>query len=143
MAERITIEKMKALEAEYEVTIPEEIKKLLCDGEMDRSRRKVHLKYGEWEDETFLHGLYSTVNDVRTALDWLYEEWFPNGYIPFAYDEGGESFCVGVKPDNYGTIFLFISANFPDYKYYCYYKHKMCIIFITFFFKHIYCISNF
>ena len=55
MAERITIEKMKALEAEYEVTIPEEIKKLLCDGEMDRSRRKVHLKYGEWEDETFLH----------------------------------------------------------------------------------------
>ena len=54
MAERITIEKMKALEAEYEVTIPEEIKKLLCDGEMDRSRRKVHLKYGEWEDETFL-----------------------------------------------------------------------------------------
>ena len=39
MAERITIEKMKALEAEYEVTIPEEIKKLLCDGEMDRSRR--------------------------------------------------------------------------------------------------------
>ena len=56
MAERITIEKMKALEAEYEVTIPEEIKKLLCDGEMDRSRRKVHLKYGEWEDETFLHG---------------------------------------------------------------------------------------
>ena len=31
MAERITIEKMKALEAEYEVTIPEEIKKLLCE----------------------------------------------------------------------------------------------------------------
>ena len=29
MAERITIEKIKALEAEYEVTIPDEIKKLL------------------------------------------------------------------------------------------------------------------
>lgn len=114
MAERITIEKMKALEAEYEVTIPEEIKKLLCDGEIDRSRRKVHLKYGEWEDETFLHGLYSTVNDVRTALDWLSEEWFPNGYIPFAYDEGGESFCVGVKPDNYGAIFLFMSDSIED-----------------------------
>ena len=50
MAERITIEKIKALETEYEVTIPDEIKKLLCDGEIDRSRRKAHLKYGEWED---------------------------------------------------------------------------------------------
>ena len=49
MAERITIEKIKALEAEYEVTIPDEIKKLLCEGEIDRSRRKVHLRYGEWE----------------------------------------------------------------------------------------------
>ena len=51
-----------------------------------------------------------TINDVRTALDWLSEEWFPKGYIPFAYDEGGESFCVGIE-DNPEDAMLFVSSD--------------------------------
>jgi hypothetical protein len=39
---------------------------------------------------------------------------FPRGYIPFAYDEGGDYFLYSVKPDSFGKIMFNQHEYFGD-----------------------------
>jgi hypothetical protein len=39
---------------------------------------------------------------------------FPRGYIPFAYDEGGDYFLYSVKSDSFGNIMFNESEYFGD-----------------------------
>lgn len=50
------------------------------------------IKYGE-EDET----LESTIDMIQDVL--------PKNYFPFAYDGGGNQFCISLNDNNFGKIY--------------------------------------
>lgn len=112
--DRITFGELSSLECEYNISLPDEIKEFLCSGNLDLNKRTVHLESGSWKSEIRVHGLYSTLNGLKSSLDWLSESWWPEGYVAFGYDEGGESFCVCIKPDKLGQIFYFMSDCIGD-----------------------------
>ena len=37
------------------------------------------------------------------------ENWWIKGFIPFGYDEGGETFCFSTRTHGYGCIYYFSS----------------------------------
>ena len=106
---RISLAELNLLESEHNFSLPYELKEFLCLGDLKLEKRNVRLKDGAWESETKLHGFYSTLEGIKSSFDNLSEPWWPDGYISFAYDEGGEAFCVCIKPEKAGQIYYFMS----------------------------------
>jgi cell wall assembly regulator SMI1 len=45
---------------------------------------------------------------------WFSNEYFPKWLLPFAYDHGGEYFCVSIRPSDFGAVFFHDSEHSDD-----------------------------
>ena len=53
--------------------------------------------------------------EFEKALKNVYaEDWWINEFIPFGYDEGGETFCFSTRTYDYGCIYYFMSDCIDD-----------------------------
>ena len=54
-------------------------------------------------------------NKFEKSLKDVYDEnWWIKGFVPFGYDEGGETFCFSTRACDYGCIYYFMSDCIDD-----------------------------
>ena len=111
MSLRITKEEMLKLTETYSIHFPDEYVLYLTSSEETPKGKQVHIQEGQWSTDAVIHGFYSTAKELTEAIDLLEEDWWPNGYIAFAYDEGGNYFCISTKRENFGNIFYFLTDS--------------------------------
>ena len=76
----------------------------------NRKKKEVCLQDGDWKSNTRFHGFYPVNNKFEKALKNVNDEsWWIKGFIPFGYDEGGETFCFSTRNNDYGCIYYFMS----------------------------------
>ncbi len=104
------------LEAEYDFIFPDELKLFYSQYNGGKPRKRaVCLQEGDWRSSTRFHGFYSIKLAFEKALKNVYfEEWWIKGFIPFGYDEGGETFCFSTRTHDYGCIYYFMSDCIDD-----------------------------
>ncbi|MCF5221868.1 SMI1/KNR4 family protein [Pseudomonas syringae] len=92
----------------------------LAGGKLPQSFKKFYLKnnggyienkrlYGD-EYVYSIHG-FESIKGVNPGVEAAYLDFVENdesftGLIPFAFDEGGNSYLLSLRPDDYGNIYL-------------------------------------
>lgn len=114
--EKASIDDLTELEQKYDFIFPDDLKLFYTQYNGGKPRKKqVYLQDGDWESSTRFHGFYSINVDFEKALNNVYnEDWWIKGFIPFGYDEGGETFCFSTRAYDYGYIYYFMSDCIDD-----------------------------
>ncbi|WP_283010585.1 SMI1/KNR4 family protein [Cronobacter turicensis] len=60
------------------------------------------IKYGALPVETLINDIFNI-----SPADSEYGPWQENEFIPFAYDNGGNSFFLSLKESDYGRVYLY------------------------------------
>lgn len=104
------------IEQEYGFIFPDEFKLFYTQYNGGKPRkREVCLQNGDWRSSTRFHGFYPMRTEFEKALKNVYaEDWWINEFIPFGYDEGGETFCFSTRTYDYGCIYYFMSDCIDD-----------------------------
>ena len=109
--EKALLDDLIKLEQEYGFIFPDEFKIFYTQYNGGKPKKKeVCLQDGDWKSNTRFHGFYPVNNKFEKALKNVNDEsWWIKGFIPFGYDEGGETFCFSTRNNDYGCIYYFMS----------------------------------
>ncbi|GKQ48667.1 SMI1/KNR4 family protein [Pseudomonas syringae pv. theae] len=97
----------------------------LVGGKLPQSFKKFYLKNnGGYIDNKRLYGdeyVYSihgfeSIKEGNPGVEVSYLDFVENdklflGLVPFAFDEGGNSYLLSVRPDDYGFIYLWLQED--------------------------------
>lgn len=109
--EKAILEDLIKLEQAYDFTFSDEFKTFYTQYNGGKPKKRiVCLQDGDWKSSTRFHGFYSMKVEFEKALKDVYaEDWWLKGFIPFGYDEGGETFCFSTRTSDFGCIYYFMS----------------------------------
>lgn len=109
--EKALLDDLIEIEQEYGFIFPNEFKNFYIQYNGGKPRKKeVCLQDGDWKSSTRFHGFYPMKVKFEKALKDVYaESWWIKDFIPFGYDEGGETFCFSTRAYDYGCIYYFLS----------------------------------
>ena len=110
----LTEEDFKTWEAEYQISFPQDYMQYCLAPGKALKGKQVHLQVGSWESSAIVHGVYLSKKDLNDAIEMQKESWWPKGYLPFAYDEGGEYFCISTNTEDFGVVYYFASDSIED-----------------------------
>lgn len=105
------LEDILGIEKEYDCKFSEEFKIFFSQYNGGKLvNREVALESGDWKSSTRFHGFYGIKKKISEALkDVVDESWWVEGFTPFGYDEGGESFCISTRYEDFGAVYYFMS----------------------------------
>lgn len=114
--EKALLDDLLKIEKKYDFIFPDDFKYFYTNYNGGKtSKREVCLQDGDWKSSTRFHGFYSMNIEFENALNDVYaENWWIKGFIPFGYDEGGETFCFSTRACDYGYIYYFMSDCIYD-----------------------------
>lgn len=114
--EKASLDDLLKLEQEYDFIFPDELKFFYTQYNGGKPQKRiVCLQDGEWKSNTRFHGFYTVNNNFEKTLKNVNDEsWWIKGFIPFGYDEGGETFCFSTRNNDYGCIYYFMSDCIDD-----------------------------
>lgn len=110
--ERISLEEIKNFETEYNVNLPERYKGFLLNwngGYPEPSMFEISVEKGVSVIDHFF-GIGDEESDLSDYID-VYEYRLPTGFVPIAYDPGGNVICLGTKDPYYDNIYFWDHEN--------------------------------
>lgn len=109
--EKALLDDLIGIEQEYDFIFPDDLKIFYTQYNGGKPlKREVCLQDGDWKSSTRFHGFYSVKDEFVKALENVSdEEWWIKGFIPFGYNQGGETFCFSTRTHDYGCIYYFMS----------------------------------
>jgi hypothetical protein len=108
---------IKRVERRLGIHLPKDLKQHYLRHNGGRPRPRFFIKDGEaYGVHYFLAMNTSKTSSFEHSYEMLVGRTpeFPRGYIPFAYDEGGDYFLYSVKPASFGNIMFNSHEDFGD-----------------------------
>lgn len=109
--EKVKLDDLIEIEQKYDFIFPDEFKYFYTQYNGGKPKKRVVcLQDGDWNSSTRFHGFYPMKIEFEKSLMNVYvENWWIKGFVPFGYDEGGETFCFSTRACDYGCIYYFMS----------------------------------
>lgn len=104
---------IKNIEEKYNITLPKDYVNFII--KTDGGDPEDHIIYFKYDDgiessacvKYFLAFVDSSqYRNIKFGLSYLHENRVPKGYFPFAYDDGGNLFCISTNSSNYGHVYF-------------------------------------
>jgi hypothetical protein len=117
---KISVQDLANFKDKYNLDIPQDYADFLLQYNGGQS---INNKYPSEFGAYLVHEFYSILNGnllLEDALEDLQivEQVLPNYLLPFAIDEGGNQFCIGVKPSNFAKIYIYYLDTDSDQEIY-------------------------
>ncbi len=106
---KISEQNLANFKDKYKLDIPQDYANFLLEY---NGGQTIKNKYPSESGTYLIHEFYSVLNGSLLLEDCIesiqiVEQTLPDYLLPFAIDEGGNQFCIGVKPFNWGKIHIY------------------------------------
>ncbi|GIJ96078.1 hypothetical protein CAPN001_06470 [Capnocytophaga stomatis] len=113
-----SIEDISKLQQHFDIKLPKE----LINHYLKYNGGYPEKRYFQKDDDFYRIDSFYPITNEGASLFHALEcmpfddlEWFPNYLIPFASTAGGDDFCISIRKEDYGSIWLFLTDYADDW----------------------------
>ncbi|KAB1158919.1 SMI1/KNR4 family protein [Tenacibaculum aiptasiae] len=99
---RITIKELDLFTESFNLNLPEEYKKHILKYNGGYPEDNYFQGKGINYFHSIKYGEYGSLEDTLKRISDV----LPDNFFPFAYDEGGNQFCISLRKEDYGKIYF-------------------------------------